>query len=511
MKKLIKRTIAIIMILAMISLCGCSSAGTGSESSASVDVNVDVNVNVDMDENSSENSSSVDSEVSSENSSKEESSASQSTSSKVESSKDNNSKVSSNTSSKEESKASKPTASKNESSKTSQTDSNNTEETKTLTIWDATDNPAMAAAAVKYEKENKGVKINIVSSGHTELSSLKTAIASQTAPDIIVMDHVYLVAAGTQGFLLDLTKYGANNIKSKFMESCWNASGHGGKIYGLPFDANTICLMYNKEILNAANTKVPTTLDEMKSASAAVKTKYGNSKYAFTASFGSSNKNFAAFQFFFWLWRNGGEVLNADYTKATFNSQAGVDALNALAELYKSGYVSEEYDQNGFLNGGVGMMENGTWLLEDITTSANKGKYGVALMPELKKGVPQYSGLGLYCYGVTSGSKNPELAYDFIAEFCTTDNYQLTYCKSQGRIPSLLSAQKDSYYSTEEMQVFIEQLKLSKARPGVNNWDRIEENIADAVAMVIKGEQDAKTALDASAAYVTKEINKTYD
>lgn len=392
-------------------------------------------------------------------------------------------------------------------------DSPSTSTKKTLTIWDVSENPSMAAAAVQFERTHKDVKVNVVNSGYTSLSSLKTAIASSTAPDIVVMDHVYLVSAGTNGYLLDLNKYGAANIKSKFMTSCWNASGRDGKTYGLPFDANTICFLYNKERFNEANAKVPANYSELTAAAAALKAK-GIVDAPLTLSFSNTsahNKNFAAFQFFFWLWRNGGEILSSDYKSATFNSQAGVDALQQIVDLYNNGYVSDKYDQAAFQGGSIAIMENGTWMHESIFTGSNKGKYGVALMPELKSGIPQYSGLGLYCYGVTSGSKNPELAYEFISQFCTTSAYQVTFSKAMGRIPSLLSAQKDSYYQTAEWQMFIKQLELSKSRPGVNNWDSIEAYIADSISQAISGKSTPKEVLDAAAKYVNTMLARTYN
>lgn len=474
MKKLLKRTLALLMALSMLTVVGCKKNPSSDTSSDMESFSSDF---TSADNNSDENSSN------------------EQTQSNGAASTSNNSGANS--------------SGANSSGANSQTTSGK----KTLTVWDVSDNPSMSAAAVQFERAHKDVTVNVVSTGYTSLSSLKTAIASSTAPDIVVMDHVYLVSAGTNGYLLDLNKYGAANIKSKFMSSCWNAAGRDGKVYGLPFDANTICFLYNKERFNEANAKVPSNYSELTAAAAALKSK-GIVSAPMTLSFSNSsasNKNFAAFQFFFWLWRNGGEILSSDYKTAAFNSQAGVDALQQIVDLYGNGYVSDKYDQSAFQSGSIAIMENGTWMYESLFTGSNKGKYGVALMPELKSGVPQYSGLGLYCYGVTSGSKNPELAYEFISQFCTTSAYQVTFSKAMGRIPSLLAAQKDSYYQTAEWQTFIKQLELSKARPGVNNWDNIEAYIADSVAQAISGKSTPKEVLDAAAKYVNTMLSRTYN
>ena len=516
MKNYFKKALALLMALSLIMIVGCSKGKSTKESDQET---VSASDTTDVEASSNEDTSSQDAESSSDNEEKDDDKNNNS------SKGENKEKDKNNNSSKNENKDKNNNSSKgenkdkdkntNSSKEENKNDKENTseEQVKKLTVWDVSNNPSMAAAAVKFEREHKNVKINVVNTGYTSLSSLKSAIASSTAPDIVVMDHVYLVSAGANGYLLDLNKYGAKNIKSQFMSTCWDASGRDGKIYGLPFDANTICFIYNKERFIEANAKVPSNYNELKAAAAALKTK-GTVSSPITFSFnetGAHNKNFAAFQFFFWLWRNGGEILSSDYKKATFNSQAGVDALQQIVDLYKNDYVSDKYDQASFIAGNIGIMENGTWMYEGLFTGSNKGRYGVALMPELKKGVKQYSGLGLYCYGVTSGSKNPELAYEFISEFCTTSAYQVTFAKSAGRIPSLLAAQKNAYYQTAEWQTFIKQLGMSKARPGVNNWDNIESYIADSVYQAISGKSTPKEVLDAAAKYVNTMLARTYN
>ncbi len=88
----------------------------------------------------------------------------------------------------------------------------------------------------------------------------------------------------------------------------------------------------------------------------------------------------------FWplLWQNGGQILNDDQTKATFNSPEGVKALEVLRAMAvddKSMYLDqtdEKYPQLMY-DGKVAMIIGGPWLLYDLKDK--KVPYGATILP----------------------------------------------------------------------------------------------------------------------------------
>ena len=381
-----------------------------------------------------------------------------------------------------------------------------------ILVWGNANDVAMTAAVADYKKAYPNVQVTYTAPTGLSPTTLKAAIVAGNAPDVVRLDHVYAASMGAEGNLVDLTTLGASKVKSKFTQSCWEANMVGSKVYGLPFDANTICFMYNKKILSKAGKSVPTNFTQLKDVAKAVKASSpAVTPYSIpTEAPDNGQKNWAAFNFFFWLWRNGGEILNSSLTQATFNQQPGIDAMTQLKELYKDGLAGSQYKQD-FNGGKLAMWDMGSWVFEG-TIWKDPDTFAVAPMITLKSGVKNYSGLGLYSYCIPTSSKNKALAYDFTEFLCTDPNYQLTYCKGTELIPSLPLAQKNSYYTTGSKaaywKVYIDQLAASKARPGVQSWMDVERAVSSALDVAVKGQREVKVALDSAAATVNNRIKK---
>lgn len=388
---------------------------------------------------------------------------------------------------------------------------------KALKIWWYAGDESMDAAVRYYEREHKDINITLVTPPDYTVEALKRNISAGTEPNIVMLDHVYITSLGKSGQILDLNQFGAKSLASKYITSCWNGVSFNGKTYGLPHNGNTIALMYNKDMLDAANQKAPKTYNELINVGKKVKTYLDQNKdkgeYAYTSPFfdtaSQGRKNWSAFVYFFWLWRNGGEILNAKNTKAVFNSAAGVNALSQLKGLVTEGICApSSYLESNFYNGTIGMIEMGNWALDSLTAADRNAEFNVTMLPKLKSGVPGYSGLGLYALGITSKTKYKTEAYDFIKYFTTNDELQLQYGKQHDQLPVTKSAIKSSQYSKGFWQLYIKQFALSKSRPGVNNWDQIEALVADAVNSVISGTSKAKDALDNAANRVDAILKK---
>lgn len=378
-----------------------------------------------------------------------------------------------------------------------------------LKVWGYSNDNALLSAKKDFEKANPNVKLQVTTPAEYTVAQLQMNIAANTQPDIVMLDHVYITSLGRSGSLLDLNKYGASSVKSKFISSCWKAVTSGNQVFGLPHDGNTIALMYNKDMLNKTGMKAPTDYTSLvKVGKAMSSTSPGKTPYTspFFDTSGQGRLNWSAFVYFFWLWRCGGEILSNDLSKAAFNSQAGIDALTMLTDLVKKERICEggSYKEAQFYNGDVGMIEMGNWSIPQMLKEDRNANFGVTLLPKLKNNVPQYSGLGLFAMGVTAKTKYPQQAADFVKYYCTNDEYQLAYAKQNNQLPCTNNALNNSYYSNDIWKVYKTQYGLSKYRPGVSGWDQIEAEIANAVNTAVQGSKSPKSALDAAAAKVNK-------
>ena len=320
------------------------------------------------------------------------------------------------------------------------------------------------------------------------------------------MDQVYITAAANSGYLLELNQFGADKVADLFTASCIAGVSVHDKLFGLPFDANTVAMFYNKDILQAAQARVPTTYDELLETCRKVKNKFDQTITPYTIPFDgwSGNDNWCCYNFFTYLWRNGGEILTSDQKSAAFQSEAGVRALQMYLDLEKEGYASSEYLHDDFAAGTVGMMDMGPWAFGHLIQNNSQFQGEIALLPVLREGIKPYSGLGLYGYCVTASSQYPEQAYGFVEFYTSNPQHQLAYCKEAYLLPSLKEAYEDEYFSSANWQTMLQQLEYAKARPGVDGWTEIESVIAHAVTEAMEGNAAPEDILDQAA----REVNE---
>ncbi len=334
-------------------------------------------------------------------------------------------------------------------------------------------------------------------------SQLEQQVMSGTAPDVVRMDHVYITSLGQKGVLLNLEqKFGATKaLSAKFITSTWEASCAGNAVYGIPFDANTVIFGAKKSVLKEAMVAIPTTYDELLTVGMKIQDLdlYEN---VYTLPCGINSGNWPVFLYLTWLWRMGGDVLNKDMTEAVFNKpETGVKALRMMMELRDEGLISEDFYEEGKTS----MGDYGTWWMGTFPE-----EMVFALQPQLKEGVPQYSGLGLYDLAVVSTSGNAQMAYDFIVHFATEKSaitgryYIYDYCQNHKLIPSLKAAAQNNINTSAFWEINVQQLELSKYRPAVSCWAEIESALSSALIAAMSGQKSPQQALDDAAAITNR-------
>src|SRR6185436_13949487 len=128
-----------------------------------------------------------------------------------------------------------------------------------LEVWShEADEPAKVAfrelAARNLEKAHPGVKVKITWYEKNPLfAALKTALPAGKGPDVFYLepDQVEYISAGYIVPLDDLVNW--NNIEP-WARKVWT---HNGKTYGIPQEAYTVELYYNKDMLTKLGIALP--------------------------------------------------------------------------------------------------------------------------------------------------------------------------------------------------------------------------------------------------------------
>ncbi|MEP7291502.1 MAG: extracellular solute-binding protein, partial [Chloroflexota bacterium] len=135
----------------------------------------------------------------------------------------------------------------------------------TVVTWWATERGRDTAAtrqlhydlARTFEAANPDIQVAVTlypSRGFA--NRIVTAISGGSAPDIWY--HYYATDFATQGFLADLTPYvEASGVADEWFPSAARRAVYDGKYYGVPRDAVSGFIAYNKDIFDAAGVAYP--------------------------------------------------------------------------------------------------------------------------------------------------------------------------------------------------------------------------------------------------------------
>lgn len=230
------------------------------------------------------------------------------------------------------------------------------------------DGPFMGNLVEQFNTANPNIKVNMTSQAEYG-TQLSTAAASDTLPDVAIINEDQV---GTQAFrnvirpIDDLVAQAGINA-SDFPAVAWQAGEVSGKRYAIPLSFVAMTMFYNEDLLKQAGIAAPpTTGDEFAKAAQAM-TQGDNKGFLLT-------NGFPVQQIFQQLLHQyGGSEFNEDATKATWNSEAGVKALQWMKDAQtKYGEANLEVDAelNAFKAGTVGIVWNGIWQLTNVTGEA---------------------------------------------------------------------------------------------------------------------------------------------
>ena len=220
-----------------------------------------------------------------------------------------------------------------------------------------------------------------------------------------------------------------------------NARGSDGRMYGVPKDKDTICLVYNREMFDAAGVAYPDeswTWDDLKSASARIHEKTG--KYGYMA--------YADDQLGYWnfVYQAGGYILNEDKTKAGFLDYGTRKAMEFYIGLQKEpwcpdqNYFAETAPGNAFMSEQGAMYLEGNWNLISFMENNKEmiGKWDVAVLPKCPdpvRGDGRATISNGLCYSTGAKGKKLEYARDFL-KFAGSEEGQRVQGLSGAAIPA---------------------------------------------------------------------------
>lgn len=306
------------------------------------------------------------------------------------------------------------------------------------------------------------------------------AIAAGNAPDVIVNDINTVSTRAEKNQVEDITKMvEKDKLKDKLLPELFKTVEHNDKVYALPFVTDTRLLFYNKEMFKEAGLdpeKAPTTWEEIEEFSKKIEKKEGNrftqmGFYPLWGSFGADS----------WMLNaDNGVGYFTDNFDVQIDTENKVEALQWIKDytdrlgaesvnMFASEFGSQQ--ANPFISKKVAMIIDVATFYTQLRDYGKDVDFGLAAVPEFKKGSGNYSVGGGFVVEIPKGSKHKEEAYDFMKYL--TDKEAQTYWAVKNfdavaNIEAMKQAAEDKELDEKSKEVYkftIENLKSTKMAP----------------------------------------------
>lgn len=351
----------------------------------------------------------------------------------------------------------------------------------------------------KFNSEHDNIVVKNVPQEWGDIAAkMPLAIKAGKGPDVAVLHGDDLATYAAQKLLLpaDDIVDSLGYSEDDFPTGVYAAGNYKDKQYAIPWSVTPLGLYVNKEVLSKAGiTDIPTDKESYTAALEALKGVGVQGEwvdgYVFTGTF----------EFQSLLWQFGGDLYNDDVTEATFNSDAGVQALTWMTDLVKNGYSPANVAQDGnikaLLAGQTAFNWNGVW---QTTNSAFADlDWAAAPVPQIGTEKAVWSSSTHWVFPANKGQNADKT--QAAATFVKWMNDNSAGWAETGELPAANDVRNDPAIVEKypNLQPFMDELEYA-------HYETVSPGIAEANALIttaineaLNGKKQPKEALDDAA------------
>jgi multiple sugar transport system substrate-binding protein len=233
------------------------------------------------------------------------------------------------------------------------------------------DGPFMQKLVDRFNAEHDSISVGMVTVRWLEYySKVPAAVSTGHGPDVAIMHVDQLATFAARGVIVpvdDITR-SLGLSRDDFFPQVWDEGRHRGHRYGVPLDTHPLGMYWNTELFAKAGIdEAPQDRRELERALAKLKAKGVQHPFWMPSLWP------AHFMFMTLLWQFGGELYNADTTRALFASDAGVEAIAWMRQMIAKGYSPPNVGLDGqyiaFKNGQNAVTWDGIWQINDLAAA----------------------------------------------------------------------------------------------------------------------------------------------
>ena len=342
--------------------------------------------------------------------------------------------------------------------------------------------------------------------GADTLAQLAREVPAGAGPDIQHLAFVWTRDLARSGLLMDLDDDIKSDPPGKGIDDflATDLATLDGKIYGVPWSADTFAMAYRPDLLQAAGLSFPDTWDDLAAAAKKLTTEDGQYGFCFPA--GSSPDSGMWTLVNYYLWSNGSTLVDETSPgkwEVTVTKEALEAAMNYFNGFFVDGMAPESLiTVNAWgdpeLLGALGRGDCAIGIFPPQTFRAAEAQSETPLMTaQIPQGsVKRISHLGGRALGINPNTKHPKEAWEFVRylvgpeTFKTYNQYPaqkslldtLDFAESEeGYVKMLPLAQTFERYISSPIQVSTMTGVINKEFGAVFSGQRSPEEASQAV------------------------------
>ena len=318
-----------------------------------------------------------------------------------------------------------------------------------------------------FEKANPDIKVNFMHIPQNYFQKIHLLFASNTAPDVIFINNLYLPIYANANLLEKLQVPQNEYYQQALQALSWN-----GKLYAIPRDVSNLVVFYNKDLFDKKHIKYPNSNWTYSEFLKTAQNLTGNGV------FGISFEEDPLF-YLPYLMSNDGGILPSE-----IKQKGSQDGLNFYADLRKKYHVAPLKSESAsatmaqmFLQQKIGMYISGRWMVPKLREEA-KFDWDIVQFPNGEKGsIVQLDASG---WAIAKSSQHKQEAQKLI-EYLSSKESSEKFTTSGLIVPARYDVANSKYFLDGEKpknsKIFLKIIKTSKPTPVTIDYREVTDKL----------------------------------
>ena len=314
----------------------------------------------------------------------------------------------------------------------------------------------------EFEKQNPDIKVDFMHIPQNYFQKIHLLFASNTAPDVIFVNNLYLPTYANAGMLEEIK---IENEKD-FYPQALKALSWNNKLYAIPRDLSNLVVYYNKDLFDKKGVSYPNsnwTLDDLLNIAHKL-----TDKNTFGISFEED-----PYYYMPYLLSNGGDILQ-------INSPQSQNALKFYSDLRKKYHVApKKYESASatmaqmFIQQKIGMYISGRWMVPKLREECSFD-WDIVRFPKGTQGsIVQLDASG---WAISKSSKH-KIEAEKLIKFLSTKNSIEKFTSSGLIVPARKDVPLNDNKKPHSSHVFFDIIENSKPTAVTLDYREVIDNL----------------------------------